>query len=85
MLNDFLILADQVHKADTGYGGPLSTDGPCEERVNGVGIKCACLGCGANIGRLSMGGTESRPCSVSSSPEVRMGHYRRRARMLTEH
>ena len=48
-----------MHKADTGCGGPLSTDGPGAEQSDEVGMKCVCLGCGANSGRLSMGGTDS--------------------------
>ena len=59
MLEDFVILAGQVHKVDTGCGGPLSTDGPVAERSSEVGMKCVCLGCGANFGQLSMGGTDS--------------------------
>ena len=59
ILEDFVILAGQVHKADTGCGGPLSTDGPGTERSDEVGMKCVCLGCGANFGRLSIGGTDS--------------------------
>ena len=59
ILEDFVIIAGQVHKADTGCGGPLSTDGPGAERSDEMGMKCVCLGCGANLGRLSMGGTDS--------------------------
>ena len=44
---------------DTGCGGPLSTDGPVAERSDQVGMKWVCLSCGANFGRLSMGGTDS--------------------------
>lgn len=56
---DFLNLVAQVHLADTGCSGPLTSDGAQHERSTQTAFRCACMECGADFGRLRVGGTQS--------------------------
>ena len=59
METDFANLAAQVHKKDTGCDGPLTTEGAACESSNAVVLPFVCCGCGANFGRVHIGGTNS--------------------------
>ena len=56
---DFLNLALQVHRADTGCEGPLTTDGASHESSAALHFSVLCLGCGAAFNRMRLGGTNS--------------------------
>ena len=59
METDFANLAAQVHKKDTGCDGPLTIEGAAYESSNAVVLPFLCCGCGANFGRVHIGGTSS--------------------------
>ena len=56
MERDFLGIIKQLHKADTGCRGQLSTNGVSKERSDRLHWRCVCILCGAGFGRLRIGG-----------------------------
>ena len=49
-------IVKQVHKADTGCSGQLSTNEPSKERTDSLHWTCVCLLYVADFGRLRVGG-----------------------------
>ena len=56
MEKDFLHIAKQVHMADAGCYGRLSTNEASKEATDYLYWTCLCLLCGAGFGRLRLGG-----------------------------
>ena len=52
----FLVIVKEVHKADTGCSGQLSTNGAPYERMDSLHWTRVCLLCGADFGRLRIEG-----------------------------
>jgi hypothetical protein len=56
MESDFLGIINHVHKKDTGCDGGISTNGVSRERSDHLHWTCVCIRCGADFGRLRIGG-----------------------------